>query len=592
MSIVSDVYRTATSKAAQRTLLYSLLLATASSVLYGIAAVGYLAFYHEYVPHRVRSTAVHLQYGPAFSQFATAGAPGTAAASAVLHAKNGLLQRLSSYGYHAPYGLADLRSLDLKMDQEYDISIVLSLPHSPANLAVGNFMVELVLASGSTSTRGSAAAAAAADITSAVRLPPANPREFLESQGKRVLFAAARPAILAYTDPLVAQAKRLALLPVHLFAPEAASRERLIVPMAESLSFAGSGGPHSVLPAVLYVELRTPGVGSDSAYELQTYGAEVVFSARLRGLRWLMYHYRIFAFLLLTTVSWLVEVAFMVGVVLLLGIALGGSDTADTGSIGKYQSHGNGNGNSSWEASTAKSSRAPPTSLPQNTPAKIKTEENEGRGLSSQKWRLSSIQASTDAPEQPPESIVKKEKQDEGRQDSQIASIPAAPSAPASPAATKSHSSVSENKTAKSGQRDSKIAKSTSGSRGRAGEEVDEYDDSSYGADDYASDEDDDIYEEDVEQPPPRSPSRTSKKTSQPSSPKKAKDTAVATGRASSTLSDSPLRQRQQQQQQQPQTPKKEASSLPISSPASLGKENSTRKKAALSLEQKQAKPA
>ena len=540
-SIIRDVYGTATSKAAQRTLLYSLLLAFASSVLYGLAAVGYLAFYHEYVPHRVRSTAVHLQYGPAFSQFATAGAPGTAAASAVLHAKTGLLQRLGSYGYHAPYGLADLRSLDLKMDQEYDISIVLSLPHSPANLAVGNFMVELVLSSGSTSTKGSTT-----DITSAVRLPPANPREFLESQGKRVLFAAARPAILAYADPLVARAKRLVLLPVHLFAPEAASRERLLVPMAESLSFTGPGGPNSVLPAVLYVELRTPGVGGDSAYELQTYGAEVVFSARLRGLRWLMYHHRVFAFLLLTTAAWLVEVAFMAGIFLLSGLVLGGRDAADTSSTGRYQAHDNGKGG--WEASTstANRSRAP------SVPLQVKTEEKEGRGLISQRRGLSSIQASAEAFEQPAASIVKNEKRDDGH-DARIALIPAFSSVPASPAA------ATDNKTA--------------------------------GEDGHASDDNDVIYEEDAEQPPPLSPSRKGKKTLQPSSPTKAKDTAVTTGRALSTLSEGPLRQRQQQPQQ-PQTPKKEAPSLLMASPVSPGKENSVRKKAALPHDQKQAKPA
>lgn len=59
----STVYRAATSKTAQRTVLTTLMFAFLSSVLFGLACVGYLAFYHEYLPDQVTTVPVHLQYG-------------------------------------------------------------------------------------------------------------------------------------------------------------------------------------------------------------------------------------------------------------------------------------------------------------------------------------------------------------------------------------------------------------------------------------------------------------------------------------------------------------------------------------------------
>ncbi|CAK7264724.1 hypothetical protein SEPCBS57363_001225 [Sporothrix epigloea] len=311
-SAIRDGFRAATSRSAQRIYIYATLLSITSSVLYGIAIIGYLAFYREYVPHKVRSAPVHLQYGSAFPSI-----PSTAsnkASDRLFAADSALHQHLHSDVQHIrhPYALTDLRGLGLKTDQNYDVSVVLSLPLTPSNQAVGNFMVEIALAASGTKS-------ASAAIVAAERLPPANPRDFLEADSKRVLFAAARPALMTYTDPLILRATRLTLLPLHFFAPEAASRNRLVVPMAESLSFSGPGGPRAVLPAVLYLELRTNGL-----HELQTYGAEVVFAARLSGLRWLMYHYRISSFLLLTTVWWFVEVVFMMAALIILSLAFGG----------------------------------------------------------------------------------------------------------------------------------------------------------------------------------------------------------------------------------------------------------------------------
>ena len=61
--MLQGTYKAATSKAAQRTLLNTVLLATASAVLYGAAALGYVLFYHNYLPDQVTTVPVHLQYG-------------------------------------------------------------------------------------------------------------------------------------------------------------------------------------------------------------------------------------------------------------------------------------------------------------------------------------------------------------------------------------------------------------------------------------------------------------------------------------------------------------------------------------------------
>lgn len=61
--MLEDAYRAVTSKAARRTLVYGVLLALASALLYGVAVVGYIGFYRDYVPHRVRTAPLYLQYG-------------------------------------------------------------------------------------------------------------------------------------------------------------------------------------------------------------------------------------------------------------------------------------------------------------------------------------------------------------------------------------------------------------------------------------------------------------------------------------------------------------------------------------------------
>ena len=60
---VRGTFNAVTSKTAQRTLVNTILLVVASTILYGSAAFGYLLFYHNYLPDQVTSVPVHLQYG-------------------------------------------------------------------------------------------------------------------------------------------------------------------------------------------------------------------------------------------------------------------------------------------------------------------------------------------------------------------------------------------------------------------------------------------------------------------------------------------------------------------------------------------------
>lgn len=58
-----SVGRALTSKTAQRTLVTTVLFSLVSVILFAVACVGYLAFYHNYLPNQVVSLPVHLQYG-------------------------------------------------------------------------------------------------------------------------------------------------------------------------------------------------------------------------------------------------------------------------------------------------------------------------------------------------------------------------------------------------------------------------------------------------------------------------------------------------------------------------------------------------
>ncbi len=164
---VRGTYSVVTSKAAQRTLLNTVLLVIASTILYGFAAVGYILFYHNYLPDQVTTVPVHLQYGLVLSRHIWLFDP---ANERVGRERMGLTRLRDSYGLN-PYGVAFLGDRNLEDLQAYDITVSLTLPRSPANINRGNFMVALHLLS-----PGSGGAASDSSKPKSVFLLPARHR--------------------------------------------------------------------------------------------------------------------------------------------------------------------------------------------------------------------------------------------------------------------------------------------------------------------------------------------------------------------------------------------------------------------------------
>ncbi|AEO64265.1 uncharacterized protein THITE_2010413, partial [Thermothielavioides terrestris NRRL 8126] len=206
-------------------------------LLYIPTVILYIIMYYRYLPELVTTVPVYLQYGVGPN----------------------------------PFGIASLDHLHAF--QPYDISVLLTLPRSPANLERGNFMVALHLLTPDPSA------------SSSPNLPYIPPH------------TAARPAILPYADPLASLAARLLLLPYHVLFPARASAARLALPMAEALAFA----PRRAVPRSLLLEVQ-------GGQALQVYEVSVRFVARLRGLRWLVYRWRVAAFVLITGGMWVAEV--------------------------------------------------------------------------------------------------------------------------------------------------------------------------------------------------------------------------------------------------------------------------------------------
>ncbi|PNY28073.1 Seipin [Tolypocladium capitatum] len=253
MDTLEETVRVVTSRHVQRAVVNAALLVSSAVTLFFLAAVATGLFFQNFVPDQFVTTPVHLQYGSGPN----------------------------------PYGVASLAKPPMiKTQQEYDISVTLSMPRSPPNVERGNFMVTLYLLGSEANEK------LAADA-----LVFANSHAHFGSQ--KVLFNSRRPALVPYVDPIVSVAKRLLLLLYHMFVPGSQTC-RMTVALAERLAFSKG----SVLPASAYVEV-------EAGQEIQIYNAALTLTAQLRGLRWLMFHYRLPTYLAFTFLFWVCEVLFM-----------------------------------------------------------------------------------------------------------------------------------------------------------------------------------------------------------------------------------------------------------------------------------------
>lgn len=192
--------------------------------------------------------------------------------------------------------------------QEYDISVTLNLPRSPANLDRGNFMLALHLLDNQPLEPNII-------LTSSIT-PKIRPGPLSLLEDRNILHTSTRPAIVPYTDPLVSLASRLLFLVYHMFVP-ASETITLVVPMIERLEFR----PGSMSPTKLVLDVQ-------AGQTLQVYSVAVTITAQLGGLRWYMHKWWVTSFMVFTAAFWCCEVLFCGLGFLVLKSWLGGSKSA------------------------------------------------------------------------------------------------------------------------------------------------------------------------------------------------------------------------------------------------------------------------
>lgn len=217
---------------------------------------------------------------------------------------------LGSIGLH-PYGVVSLATPTMKSQQEYDVSLTLAMPRSVPNVERGNFMVTLQMLNEKAENLGPYAE------------QQASQRDGFSSL--EVLFRSRRPVLFPYVDPVVSLASRILFLVYHIFVP-GSSTNIVVVPLAEKVSFPRD----SLVPRSAYLEV-------EGGQNIQTYHAELQLTAQLRGLRWLMVHYRISTYLAFTLFFWASEVIFMGIAWGMWGLATGSSNGESKGKKGRLE---------------------------------------------------------------------------------------------------------------------------------------------------------------------------------------------------------------------------------------------------------------
>ncbi|KAK2591662.1 hypothetical protein QQS21_010647 [Conoideocrella luteorostrata] len=253
METLEETARVITSKPAQRAAVNVALLGSSAVTLLGLASLATALFFQNFVPDQCITKPVYLQY------------------------QSGL----------NPYGLAQLEYPSPKLQQDYDVSVTLSMPRSPPNTERGNFMVSLYLVRG---------AGKGSDVAESGR-HFANGQQYLEN--RKILFKSRRPALMPYEEPIISVAKRVLFMGYYALFPRS-QRRIMTIQLAERVNFGNS----AVRPSAAFVEI-------EAGQTIQIYETALTLTARLRGLRWLMFHYRLITYAAFTFLFWVCEVLFM-----------------------------------------------------------------------------------------------------------------------------------------------------------------------------------------------------------------------------------------------------------------------------------------
>lgn len=122
-------------------------------------------------------------------------------------------------------------------------------------------------------------------------------RQYLETQ--KVLFKSRRPALMPYEDPILSVAKRVLFMAYYILFPQSQART-MTIQLAERVNFDKS----ALQPTAAFVEI-------EAGQDIHIYSTALTLTAQLRGLRWLMFHYRLLTYLAFTFLFWVCEVLFM-----------------------------------------------------------------------------------------------------------------------------------------------------------------------------------------------------------------------------------------------------------------------------------------
>jgi seipin len=213
-----------------------------------------------------------------------------------------LLQGPTSEPRNYPFGIANIPGLVSR--QKYDVVVEMTVPRSSANLNAGNWMIGLEMRGPSTiagGIKGMLGWDEEWDVQdySQGDVPGATTQKVVAeglATTPTVLARSRRPAILTYRSYIIEHIHRLIRIPLYLIGWHTES-EHVEINMMESVEF--DKGVRNV-PTSVKIELR-------SRHPLEVYTVSVRFSARLEGLRWLMYRYWLSSAIVGTCLFWSVE---------------------------------------------------------------------------------------------------------------------------------------------------------------------------------------------------------------------------------------------------------------------------------------------
>lgn len=253
-----------------RASLSALVFLAASAVLLAISTTGYLIFYYKYIPPISLSIPLYLQYGVADT---------------------------------VPHAMADIPAGTLVSQQAYEVRVDLEMPRTPANVETGVFMVDVRLLG----------------AFDPVAQPPETLRQLLGNittlggDGYTVLQHARRPAMLRYKSRSLGLVHKALNLPWHVFGFKDLDTDRVGVTMWEKAVFKRGVGN---VPKNLRLEVAAGGATTGfreftKHHQVQVYTANLTFSARFRGLRYLVYNHRVLSFVVFSTVFYAVSITSM-----------------------------------------------------------------------------------------------------------------------------------------------------------------------------------------------------------------------------------------------------------------------------------------